>query len=241
MRRFQCALLAAVAIFGFASVASAADMPMKAVPAPVAAPVYNWTGCYIGAHAGYGWGRKDMNPDNIYGNGFWESAFNVDGWLAGGQLGCNYQFPSSNWVVGIDGSISATDIRGSGLDGYVPGGPFYDTAKVKDLGSITGRIGWNGWNPQHLLYVKGGWAWAKDDFVNSFPEAIPYTANQDRTGWTVGAGWEWAFAPRWSAFLEYDHYDFGTKNVVDNYGDDPFAIKQTIETVKVGVNFRLVP
>ena len=53
MRRFRSAALAAVAVVGFASVASAADMPLKA---PVITPAaYSWTGFYVGANGGYGW------------------------------------------------------------------------------------------------------------------------------------------------------------------------------------------
>jgi outer membrane immunogenic protein len=238
MRRFHCAALAAVAVISFGSLASAADMPVKApvYKAPVAAPAsFTWTGCYIGAHAGYGWGNKDWSG---YSNGFLTTNFNVDGGLGGGQLGCNYQFPSSNWIVGIEGSISAADINGTGADGYPSG--YIDQAKMKALGSVTGRIGWNGWNPQHLFYAKGGWAWARDEYANNYPETPAYTATQNRSGWTVGAGWEWAFARNWSTFLEYNHYDFG--NTTANWTNDTVSsIKQTVETVKVGVNYHFFP
>src|SRR5450631_2597535 len=50
------AVATAIAAFGFVNSASAADMPTKA-PAPMMAPVYNWTGFYVGANAGYAWGR----------------------------------------------------------------------------------------------------------------------------------------------------------------------------------------
>lgn len=61
MRRLQCALLATVAAIGFASVASAADMPVKArqiAPLPVA---YNWTGFYGGLNAGGAWTKSNVN------------------------------------------------------------------------------------------------------------------------------------------------------------------------------------
>jgi outer membrane immunogenic protein len=236
MKRILVAGIAAVAVFS--APALAADMPVKSPVYKAPAPVFSWTGCYIGGNAGYGWGRKNLNPGNIFSNGFWESKSDIDGGLLGGQLGCNYQDPGSNWVIGIEGSASAANLKGKGLDGYTGlGTRFYDTAKVTDLASVTGRIGWNGSNPQTLLYAKGGWAWARDKYINGYP-LLFYSAKQDRSGWTIGAGWEWAFARNWSAFLEYDHYHFGTKTVVDNQGDDPFPIKQTVDTVKVGVNYR---
>src|ERR1019366_10453762 len=64
MRRFHCAALAAVAVLGFTSVASAADMPVKA-PAPIVAPLYNWTGPYIGIAGGYGWGNSNQTDPGI--------------------------------------------------------------------------------------------------------------------------------------------------------------------------------
>ena len=45
--------------FGVAAPASAADMPVKAAPPPPVAPIYNWTGFYIGAHVGGAWTDTD--------------------------------------------------------------------------------------------------------------------------------------------------------------------------------------
>ena len=232
MKKLLLVSVSALAL-GVIAPANAADMPVKARPMPMVAPVFSWTGCYVGAHVGYGWGKKDWSGTSDF--GFLSSNFNVDGWLGGGQLGCNYQFPASNWIVGIEGSISAANINGSTADGY--GSGYIDYAKATTLGSITGRVGWNGWNPQHLFYAKGGWAWVRDKFDSNQGYSGP---DQNCSGWTIGAGWEWAFAPRWSTFLEYDYYDFGTKQAVftDNYLTD---IKQTINTVKVGVNFHFGP
>jgi outer membrane immunogenic protein len=228
-------MLAGVSALALAAVvpANAADMPLKARPmAP--APVFSWTGCYVGAHVGYGWGKKDWSGTS--GLGWLDSSFNVDGWLGGGQLGCNYQFPASNWMIGIEGSIAAADIKGTGIDGYGYG--YVDDAKITSLGSVTGRLGWNGWNPQQLFYVKGGWAWARDAY-DSHSGSSHYYFAQNRSGWTLGGGWEWAFAPKWSTFLEYDYYDFGTKT--GETGGSLTDIKQTVHTVKIGVNYHFLP
>ena len=96
----------------------------------------------------------------------------------------NYQFPASNWIVGIEGSISAANINGSTADGY--GSGYIDYAKATTLGSITGRVGWNGWNPQHLFYAEGGWAWVRDR-IRTQTRVIP-DPDQNRSGWTIGAG-----------------------------------------------------
>src|SRR6185437_16692109 len=89
MRRFHCAALAAVAVFGFASVASAADMPVKA---PVYTPAFNWTGCYVGIEGGGTLGHSE----HALPNGFIFSDFDMRGGLIGGTIGCNYQ--TGNWV-----------------------------------------------------------------------------------------------------------------------------------------------
>lgn len=205
-------------------------------------PSVQLDGCYIGAHVGYGESRVNQNPDNVYGNGFEVAKYTADGGFAGGQLGCNYQFAATAWVIGIEASMSGAHFTGTGLDGYVPLGPYYDTGKVNRLGSLTGRIGWNGfWTPQLLAYVKGGWARSKFEYVNTYPITPRYADNHNRSGWTVGAGAEWAFTQRWSIFLEYDYYDFGTKNIYDDFGNPPFPIKLSAQTVKAGVNFRVVP
>lgn len=240
MRGFQWVALAAVAAVSYAFVASAADMPIKApVKTP---PVYSWTGCYVGAQAGYGWGKQDWqavtDPTT-----YLSSSFNVGGGLLGGQFGCNYQFPTTTWLVGVEVSAAAASIKGSGTDQYQA--PLWaDTAKVSTLGSVTGRLGWNGWKPQHLFYAKGGWAWAKDEYANSCcdPSDTPTVPNQYRYGWTLGAGWEWAFARNWSAVVEYDHYDFGstTPSFAFSGGHTYLTnIKQTVDTIKVGVNFHI--
>ena len=38
------------------------------------------------------------------------------------------------------------------------------------------------------------------------------SASKTRTGWTIGGGVEWRFAPQWSAFLEGNYYDYGNNN-----------------------------
>jgi outer membrane immunogenic protein len=236
-------LLAGVAAgaLAIAAPASAADlrMPVKAAPIAARAPYFSWTGCYIGAHVGWGWGRKEFSngrSSDGTANSF-DGNVDTSGAIFGGQLGCNYQF-QGNWVLGIDGAVSGADING------------FDQAQsdssvihVKNdfLASVTGRIGWNGWNPAVLFYFKGGVAWAHDRY--SWEGEV--FGQQDRTGWTVGLGAEWAFAPSWSAFVEWDHYDFGTDRarICDSPVCDPSGtlfvdVKQRIETVKIGLNYR---
>jgi outer membrane immunogenic protein len=50
---------AATCWLGMPGLALAADMPI-ATKAPMLPPIFSWTGCYLGAHVGGGWARKDV-------------------------------------------------------------------------------------------------------------------------------------------------------------------------------------
>jgi outer membrane immunogenic protein len=98
-----------------------------------------------------------------------------------------------------------------------------------------------------LLYGKGGVAWAGDKY-SAFDaiSGLTFAASETRTGWTAGVGVEWAFWTNWSAFLEYDFYGFGHRNVsftcTDSTGAlcglETVTIKQDINAVKFGINYR---
>ena len=247
-------LLAGVATgaLAIAAPASAADlrMPVKAAPIAAPAPYFSWTGCYIGAHVGWGWGSKDFH--NVPGTSSETSWANgnvkTSGAIFGGQLGCDYQL-QNNFVIGVAGSVSGADINGfNTLAGISQGSSMH--AKTDFLASITGRIGWTGWDPRVLFYFQGGGAWAHDRYLNhtgnfatsacSFQAFCALSASDSRSGWTIGGGVEWAFAPSWSAFAEYDHYDFGTNNVTVTGSSEFFNvdINQKIDSVRVGVNYK---
>ena len=251
MRRSQCALLTAVAVFGFASVASAADMPVKA-PIYKAPPVavFNWTGCYVGAHVGYGWNHATDtdNPNSDYALG---NPIDIDGngFLGGGQIGCDYQL-QSNFVIGIQGDLSATGIEGSTLVSFAPFGipsTVNTHSKTDWIGTLTGRLGYS--MDRSLFYVKGGVAWAHDKYSGDVNVGIfvneTVNATDTRTGWILGGGFEHAFDKNWSASIEYNYMDFGTRTetfpLVTPIVAGTFYIgdiDQRIQTVKFGINYR---
>jgi outer membrane immunogenic protein len=250
MKKFLLAGVATVALIG---AASAADLgrPVYKAPPPVAPapPPFSWTGCFVGAHWGWGWGRKTVDETVIESEGDISHAasgrIETDGAIFGGQVGCDYQFGwgkgkgvggGGGWVIGIQFDAAGTDINGftdTGL-GVVRG-------KEDWLASVTGRLGWAGWE-RSLFYVKGGGAWTHDRWdlsTTSIGLGVDDVISQNRSGWTVGVGWEWAFLPNWSAFVEWDHYDFGTKHRSFTFEDTiEFDAKQRLETVKIGVNYR---
>ena len=216
MRRFHCAALAAVAVFGFASVASAADMPVKApvYKAPPAVVYDPWTGFYIGANVGYSWGRTSTDYTTTDPNaGISETnsdSINMNGVIGGGQLGYNYRF-NQNFLVGIEADFQGSGEKGSNTleichDGaVVPGGVcdigshIYDsyTEKLNWFGTVRGRVGYLV-TPAWLLYATGGLAYGKltrDDtytyndtyYCNAGTE--PYCTPQSNSISAVKTGW----------------------------------------------------
>ncbi len=228
--------------------AFAADIavPGPAFSAPPPPPPFTWTSCYGGLHAGGGLGSKNANDTAgvlFPTTGFTSANLDIDGYMLGGQIGCDYQF-APNWVLGIEGSVSGGNIGGRTtipVPLVAPG----DTATFKEttdfLMSVTGRVGyaWDRW----MLYGKGGVAWT-DDKYSTFDAFQNYDLEglESRMGWTAGAGIEWALWEDWSVKLEYNYYGFGTRSVllIDSTLSGvtgPLDIKQNIQVLTLGVNF----
>jgi len=239
--------------------AKAADLKPAPAPvytkAPVMAPVFSWTGFYIGLNGGYSWGRTSSDfriTDTIAGvTGVTagSASRNINGWLGGGQIGYNWQ--TGTWVLGIE-----TDIQGTGQKGTVsfatpticPVGVFIAPVpcstgsgsveqKLPWFGTLRGRVGFTP-AATWLLYATGGLAYGEIDTNATFTSASavpggPVTltstsasSNTTRVGWTAGAGVEWAFYGPWSAKLEYLFMDLGKVNT-SFAGPGPFTLMTT--------------
>lgn len=208
-------VLLAAGMLAFASSSGfTADLPAKARPmAPIAAPIYNWSGFYIGGNAGGGWGRADyLNTANttLFGDVAGPPPFshNTSGFIGGGQIGFNWQV--TNWVFGLEAMYDYSDIRGSvnPLRGGAPPLGMDDVfeTRIRSLFLGTARLGyaWNNW----LLYAKGGYAGG--DVRVSVVDTVG--ANQGagsdtkwRHGWTVGGGLEYGITPNWTVAAEYNY------------------------------------
>jgi len=234
---------AAFAIFTSAAFAADLEVPLKATPMT---PPYTWTSCYAGLQAGGGFGQTSLNDS--FGTiastgvvGFTSANTGIDGYLLGGQIGCDYQF-ASNWVAGFEGSAGWGNVSGN-TTVAIPGDSVNFTENTDLLTSVTARIGyaWNDW----LLYAKGGAAWTANRYSASDAAGLfAFDGLETRLGWTAGAGIEWAFSRNWSVKLEYDYYGFGTRSVtfIDNtifMGSGPVSINQNVQIVKLGLNFHV--
>jgi outer membrane immunogenic protein len=207
-----------------------AQMPYKAGPM-LAAP-FSWTGLYLGVHVGGARGEwTNSETTGILPSG----SNNASGVLGGLQVGYNYQF--SNFVVGIEADYSLSDLRNTTALPIA----FTDQAnRITNMGTVTGRLGYA--MDQWLIYAKGGFAWARERSEIIVPFVFDAEATQDRTGWTVGAGLEYGMGANWSAKVEYDYLDFGTKNYSETspllLAPISVDVQSRVHQVKVGLNYR---
>jgi outer membrane immunogenic protein len=196
MKRVLLSMTAFVALVAAAPAAIAADMPVRR-PAPEMAvkappPIFNWSGFYVGAHAGYGWGRSQFEAPAA-GTG----TFDADGFIAGALAGWNYQVGQT--VFGIEADINWSDMSGGAACGVVT-----CETEVPWFGTLRGRLGYAA--DRFMPYVTGGLAYGK---VEANVPTIG-GASDTRVGWTAGLGAEWAFAPNMSWKTEYLYVDLGS-------------------------------
>jgi outer membrane immunogenic protein len=240
MRKF---LLGTSALIALVSPAISADMraPVYKAPPPIV-PVWSWTGCYVGGHAGGLWAKQKEWIVRTPGGAFFGQSLgghDADSWVGGAQVGCDYQF-AGGFVIGIQGDYAWTDAEGSHNSAREFGVAYH--SQVKSLATVTGRIGY-AWD-RFLGYAKGGGAWERDDYsATTIILGTAYTARETRSGWTIGVGGEYAFTDFLSGFVEYNYYDFGTRNIAFEpqiAGLSPafVDIKETKSVVRVGLNFR---
>ena len=227
-------LLATVALVALGATVPALAADLGARPAytkaPVmAAPIYNWTGFYIGGHIGGAFGN-----DTTF-NGLVVGGNNDARFLGGLQAGADYQV-APNWVLGIEGQYSW--LGNSNRGAVFPNGYVFNYDQ-RAIGSVTGRVGYT-WGPA-MLYVKGGYAYSDNRetlWLAGVPQAFTFDKGH-RDGWTVGAGLEYMFAQNWSAKAEYQYYDFGRSTFVTPAVLVPFgSFRNDEHTVKVGLNYR---
>jgi outer membrane immunogenic protein len=246
LRAIGSVTIISVTIILASTAAFAADLPFGAPQAFPAAPVlFSWTGCYVGGHAG-AVVSKDKRTSALGSS----QSFGSTGFVGGGQIGCDYEF-APGWVAGVEGRAAWSSLSNShaaSVRNLVTGVvvPSQLTLGNDFLASTTARLGYS-FTDRWLVFVRGGAAWtrekADDAFISSvFGIAVDPSATMTRTGWTAGTGVEWAFAPCWSATLEYNYYDFGNQgatltSTVKNVTVNLFSLKDTIHAVTAGVNY----
>jgi outer membrane immunogenic protein len=231
MRRFNCVALAAVAVFGFASVTFAADMPVKA---PMMAPVYNWTGIYVGAVGSYGWADAQhcsVLVPCVPGN----PVTNMKGALGGVTLGANYQI--NNIVFGVEGDWSGGRLNGSSPTTLSYGCAGTCDNSITSVATLRGRLGF-AWN-QIMVYATAGGAWERLTASLGTPALVSNSTTKSNFVW--GAGVEYGITQNWSTKVEFLRTSKLDTFVYDTNGT--CGATCTLETkelnlVRFGLNYR---
>lgn len=235
----------------------------KAAPAVVVA---NWTGFYIGVHAGGGWGEAEVSP--TFGPAFTPAQIQVltplasptldtSGALGGFQAGYNFQTGST--VLGIEADFSFSGIRGSRslpIQVFPPALALLDRSfseedKLKWVSTFRGRVGYA--TPSLLIYATGGLAVGRRDFSQFIvtDPAVNFnnlraSVSETRLGWTAGGGLEYALSRNWSIKGEYLYVDLGKVSAFADSDTAPgFGLTLNtsshlrLHTARAGLNYKL--
>jgi outer membrane immunogenic protein len=247
MRKLLHATVALSALLVTSMTANAADVRAQprqyAPPPPVyAPPPFNWTGFYIGANIGGAWANRDVRDPFLgvnFNNGNSNGAF-----IGGGQLGYNWQFGYA--VLGIEADFDGVSNNNNSGTIFIPSvGNIQVTSNNRWITTLAARFGVT--NGPWLLYGKAGGGWVgSDDFtVTNLTTGASITgSNNSNSGWLVGAGIEWAFAPNWSAKVEYNFLGLDDRTIIapvgfiSRAGDSFVDRNRDINIVKVGLNYR---
>jgi len=201
----------------------------KAPPAP-APNGYDWNGWYVGGHFGYGGGSlgPGTNPLPEQGVLFPHS---ITGLIGGYQVGYIRQF-SNHVVLGIEADASFS----SPFDApRLTPAPFNST--IDYTGTLRGRLGYaqGTWMP----YVTGGFAWGHTHInINDAAGTVDSRVGNYQTGWTAGAGVEFAVSGNWSAKIEYDYIDLSRRMYdLSNFGLPGVNVDPRIQLAKLGLNY----
>jgi outer membrane immunogenic protein len=229
--------------------AFAADLPPPPPPprapatyVPVAPPVYNWTGFYLGPNIGWGFGGSSGVSDTL-GSTFATTTQNS--FLGGGQVGVNWEF----WggvVIGAEADFDWLPNASNTFNVTPPVGP---TASLninnRWLTLADARLGyaWDRW----LVYGKGGGAFTGTSNSGLTVGGVSYGlsgTSSSNTGWNAGAGVEWAFWGTWSARVEYDYVRMNTVTYTAPTAPVPFNTdtlstnNRTYNLVTLGINYK---
>jgi outer membrane immunogenic protein len=233
MKKF---LLASVAAIAVASGAEAADlgMPRGAVAGVVVAPVFNWTGFYVGGDIGYWTGPSSIT----YPVSAFSASVSPNGIKLGGHLGYRHQF-ANNFVLGVEADLSW--LGGSNREGtVVNSAPAVARVRGSWDGSVRGTAGFA--IDRALIYATGGVSFIQ---TNGCTAAAPGAAcaaltqfGGTRAGWTIGAGLAYAVTPNVSIRGEYLYANYGTRTYVTP-GVVPGATSHKLDThtIRVGASY----
>ncbi len=234
------------------------DVPIFKGPIAPAPPAWFWTGFYGGVHVGAAGGTANFTDP--FGSSIFGDNVTTPGFMAGGQIGFDWQVPNSNLVLGVEADVSWLTSDGANTC-LAYSGNFVSAncrAQANTMGDLTARLGWvYGYSNHSLLYVKGGAALVHNqiDIATNATPGFGLTTSSSFTnvGWTVGVGAEHAITPAWSVKIEYDYIGLGAETVatppglvqpipgVNGYNFTPagtIRVSQNFQQVNLGLNYK---
>lgn len=257
--------LALIPVLAFATPSFAADAVVDYVPEPAAA-AYNWSGFYIGVNGGYGGGdfehpfRVDGETETDGGAEFITRIldgsldFTAGGFVGGAQAGYNFQHGA--FVFGVEADIQASSMKGEVSGNLtIPAGVLGGNPEINGdaeigteldyFGTVRARLGYVPVE-RLLVYATGGFAYGRtESYINVSANGgsiVDESIKNDRMGWTVGGGAEYAFTNNWSIKSEYLYTDLGSEEILG--GDITESISGSLDsdvafhTVRVGLNYK---
>src|SRR5215831_7152271 len=218
-------------------------------------PSSDWSGFYVGGHAGVlgghsAWSATQPTGADLSGSLNLFSPFDLfnghGSHFAGLSAGYNSALPS-RVVAGIEADVSFPGFldASQSFSSTAIGAASYQDA-VTMFGSVRGRIGYDA--NHRLYYATGGLAWTYDQFTRTQLGAGPVVGTPDgtvetsfagRIGWTVGAGVEAPVVSGWTAKIEYLYSQFGTSAVRFPLGGQKFESDLAMHQVRLGLNYQL--
>jgi outer membrane immunogenic protein len=238
-------------------VAFAADIPAKS---PAAELAYQWSGCYAGLNAGGGASASNFtttvgagtflvgsDPATVSNDG--TGSGSGSNFLGGGQAGCNWQ--SGTVVSGLEGDFDYYRSNSNFLNNtetLAAGTPFGlgQSLKTDYLATIRPRIGIAA--DRNFGYITGGVAFTEAHYTETYSDSAggvgAASASKFLTGWTAGAGWEYALAAHWTVRVEYLFSGFSTTSatgaITGPGGSNPLhgSGDLIIQVARAGVNFK---
>jgi high affinity Mn2+ porin len=210
--------------------AVAADMPVKA---PHIQAVFDWTGLYIGAHAGYSRGSSSAvlsDPTPL------AASSTFSGVIGGVQAGYNLRL-SSGLLFGVEADITFPNYLTSNSVVSLLATAQSELIEQWDyVATARGRVGYA--TGPWLAYATGGLAWAGERFLNTPAVGSDEKILNTRLGWAAGGGFEYAFAPHWSARLEYLYSRFERADINFPSGTQ-YTSSLDFQSLRVGLNRKI--
>jgi outer membrane immunogenic protein len=229
-------------VLGMLSPAVAADLPYEKAPA-IAAPVYDWTGVYVGAFGGGGFGNHNVN--NALGSSSpftnFTANYSSQGGLAGGEAGYNWQ--SGMYMAGIEGDLFWSGVRGNDASQIAAGNFAITSVDADNLrwgGTVRVRGGFT--VDRWLMFFTGGYAFGNIQHTNTDPVNGVDRFTVNANGLTGGGGIAYAITNNVSTKIEYRYYNFNgyhrPGNPLTPNGQLPYTTETTYSVVTLGLDFK---